>query len=117
VAEYKPWLIEDIRDMLFLRHQGILNAKQVREVFDQCWEGLDVWTVISQNDFLTEQSDDVLDQAVVKALAENPKVVADFKKGKQQAIGSLIGPIVRQFGGKADAKAVKAKLEEKAMKM
>src|SRR5262245_24577254 len=38
VRDYKPWISEDLADILFLRHHGILDAAQAREVFRQCWE-------------------------------------------------------------------------------
>lgn len=41
-------------------------------------------------------------KAVEKVIAENPKAIADFKSGKQAAIGFLIGQVQRKTGGTAD---------------
>ncbi|MBI2310012.1 Asp-tRNA(Asn)/Glu-tRNA(Gln) amidotransferase subunit GatB [Candidatus Collierbacteria bacterium] len=50
---------------------------------------------------------------VLGVIEDNPRAVADFKAGKQQAIGFLIGQVQRLAGGKADVKKVKEILLEK----
>ena len=50
---------------------------------------------------------------VEKVIENNPKAVEDYKGGKQKAIGSLIGMVMRETRGKADAKSVEAMLIEK----
>ena len=52
-------------------------------------------------------------EAVIGAIIEkNPKAVADFQAGKQAAVGSLIGQVVRDVKG-ADPKLVRQMLIEK----
>lgn len=46
------------------------------------------------------------------AIAANPNAVADYKGGKEKALMSLLGNVMKQSRGKADAQAVKAKLIE-----
>ncbi len=43
---------------------------------------------------------------VREALAANPKAVESIKAGKMNAIGSIVGAVMKASGGKADAKAV-----------
>ncbi len=50
-----------------------------------------------------------LDDAIQAAIAESPKAVEDFKAGKQQAVGALIGKVMRVAKG-ADAKAVREQI-------
>lgn len=47
-----------------------------------------------------------LEEAVQAAIADSPKAVEDFKAGKQQAVGAMIGKVMRVAKG-ADAKAVR----------
>jgi aspartyl-tRNA(Asn)/glutamyl-tRNA(Gln) amidotransferase subunit B len=47
-----------------------------------------------------------LASAVEEAIARNPKAVEDLRSGKQQAIGAIIGMVMKQVKG-ADAKAVR----------
>ena len=43
----------------------------------------------------------------------NKKAVEDYKKGKENAIMFLVGAVMREMKGKADANIVKKKLIEK----
>ncbi len=53
-----------------------------------------------------------LESAIAAAIAASPRAVEDFQAGKQQAIGPLIGKVMRDVKG-ADAKAVRTLLIEK----
>lgn len=53
-----------------------------------------------------------LDVIIKKITADNPKVVADYKSGKQAAIMFFVGQVMREMRGKADAKTVIARLKE-----
>ena len=57
--------------------------------------------------------DTTLEQWVKQAVADLPKVVADYKAGKKAAIGVLIGKVAALSNGSADASVVKKILEEK----
>ena len=50
---------------------------------------------------------------VEKVLKENQKAVSDLKNGKQEALGFLIGQVIRETACKADAQTVKKLLIEK----
>lgn len=46
------------------------------------------------------------------ALTENPTAVADYVRGKQNALQALIGAVMKKASGKADARKVKGILEK-----
>jgi aspartyl-tRNA(Asn)/glutamyl-tRNA(Gln) amidotransferase subunit B len=46
-----------------------------------------------------------IEEAAKAAIAANPKAVADFKSGKEVALKSLVGGVMKQTKGRADAKA------------
>jgi len=50
-----------------------------------------------------------IDAAIATVLQKNPKAIADFKAGKQNAIGALIGQVMREVKG-ADPQAVREKI-------
>jgi aspartyl-tRNA(Asn)/glutamyl-tRNA(Gln) amidotransferase subunit B len=54
-------------------------------------------------------------KVIAEILAKNPKPVADFKAGRQNAIGSLIGQVMNDVKG-ADAKVVRQLLLEELSK-
>ncbi|HUQ70709.1 MAG TPA: Asp-tRNA(Asn)/Glu-tRNA(Gln) amidotransferase subunit GatB, partial [Planctomycetaceae bacterium] len=55
------------------------------------------------------QDDGAIDSAIAAVIARNAKAVADYRAGKQAAIGALIGQVMRELKG-ADAQAVREKL-------
>jgi aspartyl-tRNA(Asn)/glutamyl-tRNA(Gln) amidotransferase subunit B len=54
-----------------------------------------------------------LEKMVEDALAANPGPVADYKAGKKQSLGRIMGFIMKASGGKANPKVVSQMLEKK----
>lgn len=54
-----------------------------------------------------------LDVAIKRSIEENQKVVEDFKNGKKNALMFLVGQVMKEMRGQADAKIVIKKLEER----
>ena len=50
----------------------------------------------------TVHDEGALREVVEKVLAQNPQSVADYKGGKQKAIGFLVGQTMKAMKGKAD---------------
>lgn len=78
-------------------------------------------TDISTEEFLTKakeilapkQTDmDLLNTSIGKILELNPKAVADFKSGKTNVVMFLVGQVMREMKGKADANVVKSAIEK-----
>jgi aspartyl-tRNA(Asn)/glutamyl-tRNA(Gln) amidotransferase subunit B len=57
-------------------------------------------------------NESVLKPIIEKILTDNPTVVADYKAGKQNALGFFVGAVMKQTGGKADAGAVNTILKD-----
>ena len=53
-----------------------------------------------------------LEETARKVISENEKSVSDYKKGKTNALGYLVGQCMRKTGGKANPALVKAILEK-----
>ena len=54
-----------------------------------------------------------LDPVIDKVLVENEEQVATFKAGKEGVLGYLVGQVMKETGGKADARVVNERLREK----
>jgi aspartyl-tRNA(Asn)/glutamyl-tRNA(Gln) amidotransferase subunit B len=54
--------------------------------------------------------EDELTSIVKKVIASNEKVVADFRAGKESAINALVGPVMKETGGRANFQVVRALL-------
>ena len=49
-----------------------------------------------------------LQSVIEHVLKDNPKAVEDYKNGKQQTLGFLLGQVLRQLKGNGDAQAISA---------
>ncbi len=96
--------------------QERITVKSARDVFTLLLEESDndripaesrVQEVIAERGLSVVRDTSVLDTAIEAALSESPKAIEDLKAGKQQAIGPLIGKVMKQVQG-ADAKQVRA---------
>ena len=68
-------------------------------------------------EFISESDMGGLDEATMISLCEqavesNPNAVSDYKNGKEKAIKSLVGFVMKNSRGKADAVAAEAKIKE-----
>jgi len=61
---------------------------------------------IVQSTQSTSVSDDELGKIIKQILAENNKAVEDYKNWKEQALGFLVGQVLRQIKGKGEAQAI-----------
>lgn len=73
---------------------------------DQKIEVSRIDALISERGLEVVSDTGALEEAVKAAIAESPKAVEDFKAGKQQAVGAVIGKVMRLAKG-ADPKAVR----------
>jgi aspartyl-tRNA(Asn)/glutamyl-tRNA(Gln) amidotransferase subunit B len=56
---------------------------------------------------------DIVETAALEAIKENPQAVADFKAGKEKALNSLVGAVMKKTKGRADARAAREILVRK----
>jgi aspartyl-tRNA(Asn)/glutamyl-tRNA(Gln) amidotransferase subunit B len=87
------------------------NAKQVFERHATAGESVDA---IVEDLGLTQISDEsALTAAVEAVLAANPEAVADVRAGKGQAIGFLVGQVMKETRGQANAGLVQTLLRRR----
>ncbi len=68
--------------------------------------------IIAEKSLAITSGADELTPIIDAVLAANAKIVADFKGGKQQAIGALIGQVMKQTKG-ADPQVVRELLQSR----
>ncbi|HVJ87117.1 MAG TPA: Asp-tRNA(Asn)/Glu-tRNA(Gln) amidotransferase subunit GatB [Caulifigura sp.] len=85
------------------------GTSQVTASFTFRWNVGAIDAIVQERGLAVVKDDAALDTAIAAALAESPKAVEDFRAGKQQALGAVIGKVMKQLKG-ADAKAVREAL-------
>jgi aspartyl-tRNA(Asn)/glutamyl-tRNA(Gln) amidotransferase subunit B len=56
---------------------------------------------------------DIVATAAEEAIKENPQTVADFRAGKEKALNSLVGAVMKKTKGRADARTAREMLLDK----
>ena len=93
---------------------GTLNDKLARQVFDGLLAGEGTPQQIVEARGLAIVSDDgALSTAVDNAIAANPDVADKIRDGKVAAAGALIGAVMKEMRGQADAARVRELILEK----
>ena len=105
---------QQVAEIQALVDDGTINDKLARQVFDGVigGEGSPAEVVVAHQ--LVIVSDErALAAAVNEAINANPDIVDKIKSGKAQAAGALIGSVMKQMRGKADATRVREMILEK----
>lgn len=101
-----------LRDLVLLLESGKIKNQLAKETLDKMLDTKKPAGELIDESAMGELSDEQLEAACKKAVEGNPKAVADFLGGKEKAIKALIGPVMRETRGKADAQKAEALMIE-----
>ncbi|MBK5283111.1 MAG: Asp-tRNA(Asn)/Glu-tRNA(Gln) amidotransferase subunit GatB, partial [Nitrospiraceae bacterium] len=113
-ASASPVSPERLVSLLQLVEQGTISLKVAREIFPEVYSSGKTPEQIVQEKGLIQVSDEgALDKIIGEVLAKNPTQVAQFKEGKQQVLGFLVGQVMKASGGKANPGKVNGLLKKR----
>ena len=93
--------------------KGAINNNSAKTVLEEMFNSdKKAADIIAAHGFSQISDTSVLDSAVAKIIEANPKPVADYKAGKQAAIGFLVGQVMKETKGQANPGMVKELLEK-----
>lgn len=99
---------DTIRELNALIDEGTINDKIARQVLEHHIDGEGSPSqIVTARELKVVSDDGALTAAVEKAMEENPDVVEKIAGGKLKAIGALIGPVMKETRGQADAGKVR----------
>ena len=91
-----------------------LSTKLARLVFEELWGGaLSVDDIIKEKGFTQMSDSGEIESYVDQVITQNPQQVDDFKAGKEQALNSLVGQVMKLTKGKANPTQVNEILKAK----
>lgn len=109
-----PITPEQVARIQALVDDGSLNDKLARQVFDGVLAGEgDPDAVVASRGLAIVSDDGALGDAVDQAIADNPDVAQKIRDGKHAAAGALIGAVMKQMRGQADAGRVRELILER----
>lgn len=104
---------EHLAKLIDMTDAGTISASVARKVFEHVFaDDVDPEKYVEENGLKTVKDEGAIREAVEKVTADNPQAVADYKGGKEKALGALMGQSMRALKGKADAGAVREMLME-----
>lgn len=104
----------NLGEMVNLINKGVLSSKLAKKVFAEMLKTNKEPKVLVKELGLEQISDEgAIVKIVEETLAENPQSVADYKAGKDRALGFLVGQIMKKSRGKANPEMVNNLLKEK----
>ena len=90
-------------EMIRLIDDGTISSKIAKQVFrDMMESGKDPDTIVKEKGLVQISDESAILEIVDKAIANNPQVVADYKGGKEKALGFLVGQVMKETKGKAN---------------
>jgi aspartyl-tRNA(Asn)/glutamyl-tRNA(Gln) amidotransferase subunit B len=109
-----PVTPERLVGLLELVEKGTVSLKVARDIFPELYRSGKSPEQIVQEKGLTQVSDEgALDKIIEDVLIKHPTQVAQFKEGKQQVLGFLVGQVMKASGGKANPGKVNELLKKK----
>ncbi|MFZ5590773.1 MAG: Asp-tRNA(Asn)/Glu-tRNA(Gln) amidotransferase subunit GatB [Bacillota bacterium] len=100
--------------MLKLLDEGTISGKIAKTVFEEMYHtGKDPAQIVQEKGLVQISDTDAIAAVVEQVIAANPKVVEDYRGGKEKALGFLVGQVMKQTRGKANPELVNKLLKEK----
>jgi aspartyl-tRNA(Asn)/glutamyl-tRNA(Gln) amidotransferase subunit B len=100
--------------LVALVDDGTISGKIAKDVFERMARSGEDPDTLVRREGLTQVADEAALRAVVdQVIAAQPAAVADFRKGKKQSAGFLVGQVMKATQGKANPTIVNKLIEEK----
>ncbi|MGA1727885.1 MAG: Asp-tRNA(Asn)/Glu-tRNA(Gln) amidotransferase GatCAB subunit B, partial [Burkholderiaceae bacterium] len=111
-APVTPLLLASLLQRL---EDGTISSKIARELFAQLWQDpkQTVDGLIESQGLRQVQDTGQIDGWVAEVISANPKMVDEYKAGKDKALNAMVGQVMKKSQGKANPSAVTQALKSK----
>ena len=104
---------ENLAKLIELADAGTINSSVAKEVFEKIFtEDVDPEQYVEEKGLKTVNDTGALQAVVEKIIADNPQAAADYRGGKEKALGALVGQTMKAMKGKANPGMVNQMLRE-----
>ena len=100
-----PFTAEQLAKMIMLIEKGTISSAIGKKVLEELFENpKDPEKIIEEKGWIQISDEGAIKEVVMKILGNNPQSIADFKAGKDRALGFLVGQAMKETKGKANPK-------------
>lgn len=104
---------EQLAVLLKLIDEGVISGKIAKTVFEEMFmTGKDPQAVVKERGLVQITDEAELKAVIDEVITANQKVVADYRQGKDKALGFLVGQVMKATKGKANPALVNRLLKE-----
>ena len=99
-----PFSSENLAEMISLIDKGTISTAIAKKVLEEMFVNGEnkPSKIIEENGWIQISDEGAIKEVVLKIIEANPGSVADYKAGKQKAIGFLVGQAMKETKGKAN---------------
>lgn len=98
-----PFSAQQLGNLVILIDKGTISSSIAKKVLDEMFkEAKDPQKIIEEKGWIQISDEGAIKEVVVKILEANPASVADYKAGKDKAVGFLVGQAMKETKGKAN---------------
>ncbi|MDR2426792.1 MAG: Asp-tRNA(Asn)/Glu-tRNA(Gln) amidotransferase subunit GatB [Endomicrobium sp.] len=109
-----PVSSKDLSKLVSLILDGTISGKIAKTVFEEMYEkSVDPESVIKEKGLVQISDESAIIKICEEAIGESTKAVAEFKAGKERAIGAIVGLVMKKSKGQANPQIVNKILIEK----
>ena len=100
-----PFNAEQLGNLVILIDKGTISSSIGKKVLEELFENpKDPEEIIKEKGWIQISDENEIKEIALKILEENPQSIADYKAGKDRALGFLVGQAMKQTKGKANPK-------------
>lgn len=104
---------QNLAELVTLIDKGTISSKIAKQVFEDMFEtGENAKDIVEKKGLVQMSDEGAIKEIVQKVVDANPQSIADYKAGKDRAIGFLVGQIMKETKGKANPQIVNKLLLE-----
>ncbi len=99
-----PFSAKSLAELISLIDKGTISTAIAKKVLEEMFENGEKMPsqIIEEKGWIQISDEGAIKEVVLKILSENPQSVADYKAGKDRALGFLVGQAMKQTKGKAN---------------
>ena len=98
-----PFTAEQLGKMIVLIEKGTISSAIGKKVLDELFENPnDPEEIVKSKGWIQISDEEAIKKIVMQVLDANPQSIADFKAGKDRALGFLVGQAMKATKGKAN---------------
>jgi aspartyl-tRNA(Asn)/glutamyl-tRNA(Gln) amidotransferase subunit B len=100
--------------MLKMIQEGTISGKIAKDVFEEVYQtGERPAKIVKEKGWIQILDGAEIVRVIERVMESNPKLVEDYRKGKERLFGFFVGEVMKETKGKANPKLVNELLRKK----